>query len=74
MRQWQSIFKQKSSYTSEIKKTASWELEELPEVDFTIMETKKDNRVTERKMLLVRKKPIENRKASYSLIKTSIHS
>jgi hypothetical protein len=42
-------------------------------VEFTIAEAKKDNRVTERKTLLVRKKPIENRKASYSVIKTSVY-
>ncbi len=37
------------------------------------METKKDNRVIEGKTLLVRKEPIENGKASYSLIKTSVY-
>jgi hypothetical protein len=31
-------------------------------VDFTITETKKDNRATERKTLLVRKEPIEDKK------------
>jgi hypothetical protein len=43
-------------------------------VEFTIAEAKKDNKVIEGKTLLVRKEPIENRKASYSLIKTSIYS
>jgi hypothetical protein len=43
-------------------------------VEFAIAEAKRDNRVIEGKTLLVRKEPIENRKASYSLIKTSIYS